>query len=475
MSDLASSASLPASYTGAISDLEKAATSAKAGIKDTEKLAEKATTDENKAIQESSDLTKSQMKDRRQYAIDNPFPHPDIKPWSAKPPENNPIQRFGSWASALGILAGAITKTGLASSMNASAAAMNAYRKNDLDAYDEAHKAWKENTNIAIEQADWEAKAYQAGWDLMDKDQAGATQLLHNAATMAHNTGMLAQLKAGNYKDAFEISRAVSQFAVDGPKRMQELDQIALTNRRQMQLNQEWLAKNPGKQLPPDVALSNRTQAMQESQIYKTSPPGATYFEKKVAAVDDVEPIVEAMHALIDFDPNTIGVIGRRNTILGNVLGQLGNDVSDAQARSEQVKQLANMAVGPLNEIYGVQGRFNKSMLDIINNIDPVTKVLVSPQNALQSLDTIKSDLSEKRTRYDAATKRTPPAGSAGAQPAASGKKTDETSGSSEPIPEFSSIEEAQAAAEIDGWDVGTMFQIKGENTPRRVTKKVGK
>ncbi len=450
------------------------------GVKKAEDLGEKGIAEENKVLGEKAKLVGEQRQETKAFDASHPFPQPDIKPWTAKPPENNPIQRFGSWASAFGVLAGAITKTGLASSLNASAAAMNAMRKNDLDAYDEAKTAWKENTDIAIKQAEWEAKSYQHGWDLMEKDQAAGLSQLEIAAEQAHNTQLLATLRAGKYKEAFEMTKGIATFAQEGPKRAWELEKIAGMNRSLMQKRQDWLKQHPDqKQIPPVVDQGLRTEVEQAGMTYRSAPPGATYFEKKTSAIDDAIPLVEAMNALINYDPNTIGVIGRRNTILGNILGQLGSDVTDAQARAEQVKQLANMAIGPLNEVYGSSGRFNKSMLDIINNIDPVTGVLISPQNAIQSLNTLynpdtkEGDLVEKRGRYQAATRRSPaPSENKGtAEP----QQKSDAGDTSEPLPSFNSLDEAQAAAEIEGWDVGTMFQIEGEDTPRRVTKKVAK
>lgn len=258
MSDSAT-ATLSADILAPISGLEKDVATAKKGMAESEKLAEKGITDENKALDDKAKLIGQQRQETKAYDADHPFPHPDIKPWAAKPPEPDPLHAFGSWASAFGILAGAITKTGIASSLNASAAAVNAYRKNDLDAYNEAKSAWKDNTEIAIKQAEWEAKSYEHGWELMKTDQAAGLSALEVAATKAHNTQLIAQLRAGNYKEAYEMSKGLADFAAQGPARLLALndasDKIA-DHMERKQLFDTW------KKAHPDAKPEETAQAM---------------------------------------------------------------------------------------------------------------------------------------------------------------------------------------------------------------------
>lgn len=261
MSDAA--ATLPADMLALTNALMKDMETAKAGMTDAEKLAEKGVAEENKALSAKSDLIGKQRQETKDFDATHPFPKPDIKPWEAKPPENDPMKAFGSWASAFGILAGAITHTGLASSLNASAAAINAFRKNDMDAYNEAKSAWQENTKIALEQAEWESKAYEHGWKLMETDQAAGLSQLEIAASQAKNTQLLAQLRAGNYKEAFDMTKGIADFVAAGPARMAAMEDHATKmedTQARAKILAEWTAKNPN--ATPEEKAQKRTEIL---------------------------------------------------------------------------------------------------------------------------------------------------------------------------------------------------------------------
>lgn len=298
---------------------------AKAGIKAAEKDEAAAVKQENEALGKQADFDKQSIVDNKKYDAANPFPTPDLKPWKEKPPENNPVQRFGSWASAFGILAGAVTKTGLSSSLNASASAMNAFRKNDLDAYDEAHKAWKENMEVASKQAEWEVKAYEHGWDLMKTNQALGQTQLELAATQAKNNAMLAALKKGDYKTAFDMSHTMAEFAAKAPALQQEMGTIADQNRRLMQLNSDEAQKLgvPVSKLPPEILLKNRVQVQRESTVEKPlSPTEMTKIQDQVATYDSVfDAMDQVRNELGGLSVGLGGRVGRPIEDVGEVLG----------------------------------------------------------------------------------------------------------------------------------------------------------
>ena len=115
---------------------------------------------------------------------------PDLKKFDQPFPEPDPIKGFGSWASALGILAGALTRQPLTSALNASAAAMKAIRATDLDRYAEAKASWKENTDLALKNADLEWKAYNAAFEKIDKGYGPMWAALKEAGATYGNVAM---------------------------------------------------------------------------------------------------------------------------------------------------------------------------------------------------------------------------------------------------------------------------------------------
>jgi len=114
-----------------------------------------------------------------------------IEPWTKKRPEADPVREFGSWASGLAILAGALTRTPMTTALNASAEAMKAIRAGDLATYEDQKKTWQENIDIAIKNAELQYKAYDLAYKEGRDTYADRMAAITTAATTFHNDGML--------------------------------------------------------------------------------------------------------------------------------------------------------------------------------------------------------------------------------------------------------------------------------------------
>lgn len=78
-----------------------------------------------------------------------------------KPQNRDPLDTFGSsagWIAAFGSL---LTKHPLTTALTASAAAMDATKKSDQDAYKKSVEQWKENNQIIMDRAKFELEAYK--------------------------------------------------------------------------------------------------------------------------------------------------------------------------------------------------------------------------------------------------------------------------------------------------------------------------
>lgn len=240
-------------YSAATSDLEMSLGAVKGQLVGAQAEASEAARQKGDVYRKIADTQTKQADEITQFAKDNPYPHPDIKPWTQKPPEANPLQDFGSWASAFGIVASMFTKTPLQNALNASAAAIRAQQQGRWDQYDEAKKVWKENTEAAIKNADWEAKSYQAAWDLMKTNQAAGMAVLQTSLAAADNKVALAQLKAGNLDKVWEMTKGVADFAAQGPQRMLSLEKLDLEiqdARKVRDLYEQWEQRHPD--APPE-------------------------------------------------------------------------------------------------------------------------------------------------------------------------------------------------------------------------------
>ena len=129
---------------------------------------------------------------RKSFDEAHPAPQkPNMQPWSQKLPEHDPVRAFGSWASVFGILVGAMARAPLATSLNASASAMEAMRRGDLATYEDAKKTWKDNSEMAVKNAEWEWKAYQDAWGKFDKNWGEREADVKTVAALANNAAML--------------------------------------------------------------------------------------------------------------------------------------------------------------------------------------------------------------------------------------------------------------------------------------------
>ena len=121
-----------------------------------------------------------------------------IEPWKAQPKDTDPIKAFGSLGSVFGILASAFTHQPWANAMNASAAAVNAVKAGDRQAYDDAYSAYKTNVTAMLDRQKQMDDEYTKAMDLRKTNLAegnAALELIHakygdQAGQVLANQGM---------------------------------------------------------------------------------------------------------------------------------------------------------------------------------------------------------------------------------------------------------------------------------------------
>lgn len=130
----------------------------------------------------------------------NPPPPPDQRQY-----QTDPIRSFGSAASVFGILASGLTHQPLVNSLNAAAAAINARRANDDDAYKTAYQAWRDNVSILRDRHNTAMEEWRAIQDRNKNDIASfeAEARVH-AAKWQDQIG-LAQIESGLIGDYAKI------------------------------------------------------------------------------------------------------------------------------------------------------------------------------------------------------------------------------------------------------------------------------
>jgi len=189
-----------------------------------------------------------------------------IEPWTKKRPEADPVREFGSWASGLAILAGALTRTPMTTALNASAEAMKAIRAGDLATYEDQKKTWQENTDIAIKNAELQYKAYDLAYKEGHDTYADRMAAITTAATTFHNEGMLRIAQQGAADSHISALQAQASNGINIAKNHGEYLYAMMTGQQIYEKERE---KNPN--LPEWKSLANTPEGrdMQNAYFYR--------------------------------------------------------------------------------------------------------------------------------------------------------------------------------------------------------------
>lgn len=120
-----------------------------------------------------------------QLAAEKPPAAPDIaKPEAPpKPPgQADPLQSFGSFASALGIFGGLLSRHPLTASLKAASAAIQGAKQHDQEAYQRAFDEWKVQSEYAAKVADWQYQRYRT---VLEQNKGSHDQIMSQLQVLA--------------------------------------------------------------------------------------------------------------------------------------------------------------------------------------------------------------------------------------------------------------------------------------------------
>lgn len=174
------------------------------------------------------------------------------------------LTQFGSPAMFIAALGSRLTRAPLTSSLNASAAVLNAYKQKDAAAAQQQYDIWKTNTDNALKLHEFQMDAYKAALSKADKDQNAALAEFTTYASAFKDSTALMMARVGGIDGAISYQDAMARVGVElrnaAPKleeahqRMQAL--AAVTKAR------DDLSKAEG--LAPDVVAA-KTRALQDA------------------------------------------------------------------------------------------------------------------------------------------------------------------------------------------------------------------
>lgn len=183
-------------------------------------------------------------------------------------PIPDPIQGFGSFASVLGIIGSAVLKQPISTALNASAAAMKARTANDWTQYEAKYKEWKDSTELAYKQADFEQKHFTDALELMKTDQAAGMAKFGALATLTNNDAARIALESGDPKMMEDYAASLARLS-----EAMNVQSIRVQELKIRESHEDWL-QNGGK-------MGNSLPAMRAA---------VAQFRAKAAALPDTAP-----------------------------------------------------------------------------------------------------------------------------------------------------------------------------------------
>lgn len=173
---------------------------------------------EAEATRTFAGLSRDQARAEQAFNASGVGPH-DIEKWDADTEfarrQSDPLERFGSLASVIGILGAAFTHQPLVNSLNASAAAMEAIRAGEKESYERAHAAWKDNSDLVIKRANLMHQHYQDAVELMRTNLAAGEAKMRVTATQFGDKQALFLIENGMSADLLSLIEKRNRAALD--------------------------------------------------------------------------------------------------------------------------------------------------------------------------------------------------------------------------------------------------------------------
>lgn len=249
------------------------------------------------------------------------------KPYEPPPPPKAPVNDpFSGFASAAGIfatIAAAFTHTPAIAAMNGMAAAINARKQNDWQAYQTNYQRWKDATDNMLAQHKLQSDDMKSAMDMMQSDLATGMAMVKSVAAKTDDQIASRLADQGEYEKLFELQTARNNAAVEAQK-----------NAVAIQEAQPLLAATAG--------LTNAQNALQIAQ--KSGDP---------QAIDAAQEAVQQAQQQYAFAKNPTSAEGHPGTpqyVTSQIYQQIKRDhpeTSDADAWSQaETRQQQAIAAG---------------------------------------------------------------------------------------------------------------------------------
>lgn len=227
----------------------------------------------------------------------------------------NPMENFGSFATVFAMAASAFTHRPAINALTAGAAAMTAMRANDMDAYDKAYDAWKENTNLALKRHHAQREAFDDSIKLWKTDLGAAQEQARVVAERFGDQKALVYIENGMFPELVQYKEGEAKAAKGIADAQEKIEKVRL-QKEMLELDPDYYSQDPlkkreairrateGERTPeqdaysasikenPDMSSAERRKILQEIKQFGHGSGGATaqrHAQLFKEAVEDAE------------------------------------------------------------------------------------------------------------------------------------------------------------------------------------------
>src|SRR5271166_6597591 len=304
-----------------------------------------------------------------------------------------PFERFGSAATIFAMIASGFSRQPMTAALTAGAAAMDSIHKSDLEGYDKAYQAWKDNTTLAVKRFDMEHRLFEDSQQMFNTDITQWAAVNKMNAAKFDNKKMLALLNHGMYPEAFQYMSSMVNL---NNSFRESLEQGQMFNSRQQEHRayMENVANEHGPKGAGDWDINQaKTASFLHTEMLKTTP-------------GSVERIV-ATGALKEFertgklpDEHKLAELRREATRLygsgasGNTKLTENRDIEAAvQRKSEQWRKegyseddIDNMKAAERNRLQALSKPTSPNRIDDLRSLDARFKYSIETIDKVEGL-----------------------------------------------------------------------------------------
>lgn len=234
--------------------------------------------------------------DQDQAEMHRRFAQTGIEPGTLEPWDNNkqrekyrtdPIESFGSLGSVFAMVASAFTRAPMENALNGAASAMNAVKAGNDQEFQLAHRAWKENNDLALKRHDIMQQQYDNAIKLMSSDVTAGHAKMAMLASSYDDQQLLGLLNAGLWPQGLELLEKRNKIAKDQFEISDRMNQAAFQRQAlKVSLENNKQIEDPAKRALQNLVEFNRIYGVKEQTpqqaifaTYMVQHPNATVEE----------------------------------------------------------------------------------------------------------------------------------------------------------------------------------------------------